>query len=380
MDLSHEVTCIGSTLLILPLLLVAVFLVLGRRRRVKEIRSYVENPSASGMLIPPQDGVPDSTTNESLAEHLVGKYNETHSGWAFFYTMLVFYAVYGVLVYWTFSSWGRMLGQPDNTQEIALWPLIRLGGLGALGATLGVLWHLHWRVVRLDLQPKTLLQLSARLFISPFLAIALAAMLPSNSTTGYLVAFGAGLFGEAAWRRFALFWREQVQQEASKDGSLSLELIQGITRDDAMRLWEEGINDVQHLAVETVVHLVTNTNYSLARIVDWKDQAYFCVYVRDQVDVWRRNYTRGVLDVLGMHSNYFGKAQCEALMTSLAQVLGQDRDVICRFVDTINNDPQVHQLWDYAKSCYPAKVAESIHQKGQESAAAGCDETPGPVK
>lgn len=268
-----------------------------------------------------------------------------------------------MLLYWSFFAWGRALSLTGDsaTDAPALWTVVRLGASGALGATLGAIWHLHWRVIRLDLQPRTMLQLSARLSVSPFLAIAIAGSLPLQAPQATLVAFGAGLFGDEALRRIKWLWYKALQMGGKKETALSLQLIQGISSDDELRLWEEGIADVQHLAVETVLNLITNTSYSLERIVDWKDQAYLCMYVGEEgIAKWRSVCTRGALDILGMAPTYYGAARHDALVASLAKTLAMDANVIKRLIDTIYNDPQVHQLWSYVASSYPAHLARPI--------------------
>lgn len=366
--MEQVVICTGSALAAVPFLLVVAYLSLGRGRRIEELRSYVRSSALAADVLPPVAKDGPAQNAESLGDHFARRFRETHTKRAYLASLVVFYSVYGVLLYWSFLAWGRALAPPaGNVVEApALWAIVRLGAAGAFGATVGAIWHLHWRVIRLDLQPRTLLQLSARLCMSPFLAIAVASPLPLTAQA--MVAFGAGLFGDEALRRVKWAWYKALQTKGRPETSLSLQLIQGISSDDELRLWEEGIADVQHLAVETVLTLVTNTSYSLERIVDWKDQAYLCVYVGEEmITKWRGACTRGALDVLGMAPEYYGDAQHNTLVTALAKTLASDPNILKRLINTIYNDPQVHQLWSYVESSYPAKLAKPIEERSKST-------------
>jgi hypothetical protein len=352
------VICVGGVLALVPFLLVVAYLFLGRQRRVDELKSYVRASAPAKEVLPP-DQIDGVNEDESLANLLARRYWKSHSNGAYLTALVVFYVVYGVLLYWTLLAWGIHLGTSANSPQPApqLWSVIRAGGAGVLGATLAVLWHLHWRVVRLDLQPRTLLHCCMRLCVAPFVAVALVAILPVSENGNTLVAFGAGLFSDEALRRLRWIWHRLVGT-SEQQASLPLRLVQGIGSDDELRLWEEGITDAQHLAVETVVRLVTNTNYSLERIVDWKDQAYLYVYVGEEIVQWRAQHTRAALDVLGMAAEYYGAAQSTALVEALARKFGKDTAVIDRMINTIYQDPQVKQLWRYVVNSYPLAIAE----------------------
>ncbi|SDI70152.1 hypothetical protein SAMN04487926_12233 [Paraburkholderia steynii] len=379
--MEQVIICSGSALAALPLLLVIAYVALGRGRRIEELKSYVRSSARAADVLPPDAKDAAQADAESLGDHFARRFLESHRKRAYFASLVVFYSVYGVLLYWSFLAWGRALtlaaGSP--VESPALWSVVRLGAAGAFGATFGAIWHLHWRVIRLDLQPRTLLQLSARLSVSPFLAIAIAGPLPTQSPEATLVAFGAGLFGDEALRRVRWLWHKALQIAGRKESSLSLQLVQGISSDDELRLWEEGIADVQHLAVETVLSLITNTSYSLERIVDWKDQAYLCMYVGEEITKWRSVSTRGALDVLGMAPEYYGNAPHEAVVAALAKTVGKDPDILKRLINTIYNDPQVHQLWSYVENSYPAELAQTITERSKLAGARGRSPTPSPT-
>jgi hypothetical protein len=66
-----------------------------------------------------------------------------------------------------------------------------------------------------------------------------------------------------------------------------------------------------------------------------------------------------------MAPEYYGNPQHDALVASLAKTLSMDSNVLKRLIDTIYNDPQVHQLWSYVESSYPAQLAKPIAERSK---------------
>jgi hypothetical protein len=370
--LLHAVlTCIGITLGCIPAILVATYIYIGLRRRADDLQAYV------GIVVPSgRDGDPDRASAAAgtsgpprtdasipagdLGHHLRERFNQANQRGDYVVAVLAFYWVYGVLIYWALSTWGMVLNDPPIAKG-AFWDAVKLGGTGALGATLAAIWHLYWRVVRLDLVPRTFFQLSARLVAAPFLAIVLSA-LPAEKTievapVAALVAFVAGAFGDEALRRLKSV-AYKILNRINGDAALPLDWIQGIGGDDELRLREEGIYDVQNLGVCSVVTLATNTGYNLQRIVDWKNQAYLCNYVGQKIAIWRAVYVRGALDLFDLAEPYYNGADRPGLIAALATKLNVDAPVIERLIVSIYNDRQVYQLWVLAKAFAPEGTAE----------------------
>jgi hypothetical protein len=136
---------------------------------------------------------------------------------------------------------------------------------------------------------------------------------------------------------------------------------------DELRLWEEGITDAQHLAVEGIVSLLVNTTYSLECIIDWKDQAFLCAYVGNDLQKWRDLQIRGAMDVLGCAPSYYKPAdRYHQLRAAISKAVGKEEAVVERFIDTVYNDPRVHQLWSFLRRTYPTAQAEPIVQNTEE--------------
>lgn len=370
--------CVGVTLGCIPLLLTVAYLLTGWQRRATELGSYIRGTvkasdvltadSAGGTGKPPEGGNGDAppADHRTLRKLVEDLYKEANPWRGYAMALAVFYVVYSVLLYWTFFSWGQELTAPNLGHAVPppFWRVVRLGGTGAFGATLAAIWHLHWRVVRLDLVPRTFFQLSARLCASPFLAIVFSSLLIDQAA--FPLAFCAGAFGDEAIRLLRVKAYGLMRSDGS-DASLPLWIIQGITSDDELRLSEEGIADVEHMAKAPVLTLATNTGYSLQRLVDWQDQANLCCYVGYEISKWRKQLVRGSLDILGLASEYYKtrdysagddpkavKAEREddrqEVLQALAKALNIDKACIERLIVSIYDDKRIYQLWQLSKS------------------------------
>jgi hypothetical protein len=172
------------------------------------------------------------------------------------------------------------------------------------------------------------------------------------------LAFGVGMFPSYPIRAFRAWFIEKIGQKPATQ--LLLEEIQGIEQDDYMRLWEEGITDAQHLANTKIEDLVIRTAYPLERVVDWKDQAYLYIYVGEKFPEWKRLHIRGALDVLGLAPYYYGEDRYTLTLNALSEKLGTPKAILDRLIDTIYNDPAVHQLWKYTTTAFPTEIAKAI--------------------
>jgi hypothetical protein len=233
---------------------------------------------------------------------------------------------------------------------------------GFLGSVLVVLPHLFLRTIRSDLQSRTFLHMTIRLVVAPFLAVPVGYLTGLAADRGIvlIVAFGTGLFPDRAFMWFSQQWNRLLSAQDDARQSLPLRCLHGIQPDDELRLWQEGITDAQHLATENVVTLLINTAYPLGRIIDWKDQAFLFVYVGSEMDKWRHLSVRGAMDVLGLAPRYYSQARYEQIRAALATELHTPEPVIERLINTVFNDPRVHQLWEFLRRTYPAKLAEGI--------------------
>ena len=93
-----------------------------------------------------------------------------------------------------------------------------------------------------------------------------------NLTTVYVICFGVGLFPERGLRWISSVMSRVFKQEADKEQK-PLSLIDGIGDWQAGRLDQEGIANVENLAMTNLLALVVRTPFDVGQIVHWIDQA-----------------------------------------------------------------------------------------------------------
>jgi hypothetical protein len=362
-------------LMILPCLLFATFASVGRQDRARRLRSFFNESTAAQEVL----SHPTATPEISLGEFFQTEYEEAHQLWRYVWPLTIFHIPYLFGMIYSCIAFGFLI-DPQKTgwsqSDSQILPIAAIGAAGFVGSALIVLWHLFWRTMRTDLQPRSFTHFAARLTVAPILAIAVSGGVSIAVQRGSIVlfiAFGCGLLTQAAFRLVEHHWSKTVLTAMGRkdglDGELPLQNLQGLSRNDELRLWEEGIADSEHLAVERVERLLIFTNYGLERIVDWKDQAFLYVYVGDELPQWQRLHIRGAMDVLGLAPKYYGHEKHQAMCKALAKELKKEQAIIERFIDTIYNDPRVHQLWKYLKDAYPTAIAEPIVPHGVASPA-----------
>jgi hypothetical protein len=302
-----------------------------------------------------------------LGDFLEQRYDEAHSLKRYCLPALVFYITYLFGLYWFCVAVGYLFGLENTistTGDSKNLTLVAVGATGFMGSATVVIWHLFWRTMRADMQPRAFTHFAARLVIAPILAILVTKGVLYSIENVNMMLFSAFTCGMLIEPTFRFIERRGLARLLGKSRILEAELplrnLQGLTQNDELRLWEEGIADCEHLAVETVERLLVFTNYSLERIIDWKDQAFLYIYVRDELSDWRRLQNRGAMDILGLAPHYYGKQKHDQMCEALAKELKKDKAVIARFIDTVYNDPRVHQLWKYLNDVYPADLAQPI--------------------
>lgn len=359
----------AGTLAVMPTLLTVWFLRHGRRARVYDLQSYFSPTQRARELV---DTVEDP--DQTFRDYLTGRYREQHRVGRYLVPFVSFHLAYWVGLYWSFVAVGVHTGAAVVTWPDALTSSVVIAAVGFLGGVLNVLWHLFWRTLLTDLQPKTFIHLTARLLVAPILGLVLGAFVSvfaAPETAVLFVAFGAGMFADAALRAIEQRWLDRLGLADALRQPLPVRNLEGVSYNDELRLWEEGITDAEHLAVETIDNLLINTKYTLERIIDWKDQAFLYAYVAEDIPKWRAALNRGALDVIGMAEEYY-EGDRAALLAALAETLGKPVPLIERFIDTIFQDPRVRQLWKYLCSAYPSEQVKPLDEmEAREVEAAG---------
>ena len=345
-----------------PLLLVASFLVRGKPQRHRYLTSATPSRHPASLLAPPAE---IRTADQTLGEYLGERYTEAQAARNYVVPLALFWVVWAFGWYWSLVGLSIVLrpSDPRWTSHPLTLAFAPIPAAAFVGSAAIVLMYLTARAIRGDLQPKAFTHFAARLLVGTILAWAtasLAGVAADSPKAKLLVALGGGLFPSSALLVIERTWRRIVGLGASATPVLPLRSLQGIGDDEELRLWEEGVSDAEHMATESLIDLVVNTHYSIERLIDWKDQAFLYIYAPNEFDKWRSLGCRSAMDVLGLEAHYFGKERHDQIVPALAKGLGKEVPVIERIIDTIYNDPRVHQLWNYLVAAYPASPARPI--------------------
>jgi hypothetical protein len=179
-------------------------------------------------------------------------------------------------------------------------------GMGFLG---GYLWGIQYVLRRYsvdDLNPGVYHALAIRMVLAGVLAVVFF-----NAYEALIGGEGAGV-SQKVWPALALVlgmfpqrgvtWiRDRVpflsDNEAPSVRNAPLEMIEGVTVHDRLRLEEEGIDNCYDLATADFVPLVINTPYSARALIDWLLQAKLCIYVPEAIMTLRQQGIRTILDL-----------------------------------------------------------------------------------
>lgn len=183
-------------------------------------------------------------------------------------------------------------------------------GMAFLGAYLWGIQYVFRRYMSDDLSPGVFYGLSMRMLLAGALAVvifnayeALAGGGGGESSRGVgrtmwpALAFVLGMFPQRG-----LNWlREKIPMfSPDKDPSvrmLPLEMIEGISLHDRLRLEECGIDSCHNLATTDFVPLSISTPYSARTLIDWMLQAKLCIYCGDAMRDLRGYGIRTIADL-----------------------------------------------------------------------------------
>lgn len=181
-------------------------------------------------------------------------------------------------------------------------------GMAFLGAYVWSIQDIFRRYSRNDLRPSVYYRLSVRMILASITALvffhAYEALSGGNQNSGGItaqiwpaIAFFIGMFPRRAlnWlmRRIPIF-------ASAHDPSVPeahLEMIEGITIHDIIRLEELGIDNAYDLASADFVPLFLRTSYGSRQLVDWILQAKLCIHFSSSIKELRENGIRTALDL-----------------------------------------------------------------------------------
>jgi len=173
-----------------------------------------------------------------------------------------------------------------------------------LGAYLWGLQHVFRRYSLNDLTPGVYYTISIRMILAAVIAFVIYNALASSndSTSEWSNIWPAMAFLIGTFPQRGLHWlMDRLPIFSSKTDpsvrKIPLEMIEGITIKDKLRLEELGIDNGNDLANTDFVPLMINTPYGARELLDWILQAKLCVYFGEAVKDLRQNGIRTIIDL-----------------------------------------------------------------------------------
>ena len=220
-------------------------------------------------------------------------------------------------------------------------------GMAFLGAYLWGIQYVFRRYVADDLSPGVFYGLSMRMLLAGALAVVIF--------NGYEALAGGGGetnqgIGRTMWPALAfvlgmfpqrgLAWlREKIPMfSPEKDPTvrhLPLEMVEGISIHDRLRLEECGIDSCHNLATTDFVPLAIGTPYSARTLIDWMLQAKLCIYCGDAMRDLRNYGIRTIVDLEDM---------TPAQMDELAKETSVTRPALAQAQVYLSRSPEVVRL------------------------------------
>ena len=239
------------------------------------------------------------------------------------------------------SPWGDEVSESgiEGYQQRAL----TFFGLAFLGAYLWGLQNLLSRYFANDLLPGVYYNLGVRMIFAALLALLLFHSLSADGDTPAAellpaLAFLLGMFPQRALQyltdKLSLF----IQPPDKTANELPLEVIQGVSVSDRMRLAESGVASTFDLATADFVGLLAATPYRAEKLIDWILQAKLALGFPDSLEQLRQNGVRTVLDLKRLD-----KERIDALVADTALT----RNSLCLGIARVDTDPSVAHLRRY---------------------------------
>ena len=247
---------------------------------------------------------------------------------------------------------------PDfETYQIGTFCVMAMAFIAAYVYSLGRLLD---RVNNNDLYPISLYYYAVRVVI----ACAAAAVVRhtadvygglDSSPVLLLVAFGIGfapdLFIIAMTRRafhvMKIWGSRDDPAPATRPSSLTLLMIDDLSRDKVDRLSELGIDNAQILARQNPFLLLPRLPYELGLLVDWIGQAQLYVLVKDEkLAALRKIFIRDVFDL-------YVRLQCDAARLPVCTTLGITEVEVLALVRQLDEDPSFARLREVRAALVP---------------------------
>ncbi len=215
-----------------------------------------------------------------------------------------------------------------------------------LGAYLWGLQHVLRRYSMNDLTPGVYYTLSIRMILAAVIALLIfnaynaiadrSATVEGITTSIWpVLAFLIGMFPQRG-----LHWlTDRLSIFSSKSHSTvserPLEMIEGMTIHDRLRLDELGIDNCFDLANTDFVPLMINTPYGARELLDWILQAKLCVHFGEAVKDLRLHSIRTIIDLGSFDEEDIGK---------IAETSAATKSALLQASQYAKNDPDIQRL------------------------------------
>ena len=216
-------------------------------------------------------------------------------------------------------------------------------GMGFLGGYLWGIQYVFRRYADDDLSPGVYHALAIRMMLAGTLAVVIynayeglaGESVPGGGQVWPALAFVLGMFPQRG-----ISWIHDRVPFLSQDDDPSvrkapLEMIEGITFHDRVRLEEASIDNCYDLATADFVPLVIDTPYSARELTDWILQAKLCVYAPGAMLNLRQHGIRTIVDLEDLD---------QTQIQELVEATAVTKSALERALRSLKTDEEIHRL------------------------------------
>ena len=269
-------------------------------------------------------------------------------------------------------------------------------GMAFLGAYLWGLQHILHRYNTSDLTPSVYYGLSSRMIFAAIVALLIYHMLPDiaepissggasasgdagdsagNANGGTRIAssflpalaFVIGIFPQRALQYLTDRMSTVLAPSTPRAREIPLELIQGVSVNDRMRLAEEGIESCFDLANAEFVQLLFTTPYQPLQLIDWQLQARLVLYFGNAAEELREQGVRTISDLKRIKDG-----------NALVEKTSATRSAVDLARARAEEDKSIEFLESLRNKVLSGQTMKTIEVKKQDSRGAGEPGTDGP--